>query len=46
MTRTITKETGFIDQVSGKMIYEVIHLSKSEKVSYELLERILEAIPK
>lgn len=45
MTNKIKKEKG-IDEASGKMVYEVIHLSKAETVIYELLERILEAVEK
>lgn len=45
MTLKIKKEKG-LDPDTGKMMYEVIHLSKSETVIYELLERILEAVKK
>jgi len=44
-SRKVKKEKG-IDPESGKMVYEVIHLSKAETVIYELLERILEAVEK
>jgi len=45
MIKKIKKEKG-LDPETGRMIYEVIHLSKSETVIYELLERILEAVEK
>jgi len=46
MTRKQIKKEKGIDPETGRMVYEVITLSKSETVIYELLEKILEAVEK
>jgi hypothetical protein len=43
MTSKVKKEKG-IDPDTGRMIYEVIHLTKQQEVLYDLLLRIAEKV--